>query len=331
MLNDPGADPAPTTSSHDPVDTTPRYTRPKMPTGPRWNGTKPTITPMRSRAIAKKRAWERAQELGLTEGFWTEADVERALYSGDLASAGLSVDLGMTEPARRAFAQLPADGELHWVLLHALATALVVFGARGIVATHAQLAKLLGKARITERRTMAALLELELVTLVTPTHELHACGASSERANAYRLGPAVVRVVHRGIARAHASLLIDSAPGVARNEQPSGTVHTCASGSASDSASGESASSPLGSRLTPEPAAPAAESASPTRLSAASPPVVPDLSAAANESGRAVGPVSRQGETRSVSGSASQGVGGDETPAEVRAMLQAWLAKGGAA
>lgn len=291
MFTDPGI-------PHSPTRNVDKY---RVPTGRRWNKTIPPITPPRARAIADKRRWDRAQELGLTAGFWTESELERALYTGAL-TADRGVRVQITDDVNR---ELDA---LCWRGLLAFATALAVFGARGMIARWDQLADLLGCSNSTARRKVAALVKLELLELVTLTFELHPGGASSYRGGAYKLGGAVGCIELRGtiVAVSCTPLLTPGSGVIHKNEQISGTGEYVCSSPASGSASPRSESSALIAGH-PEPASPG--------VVAASPGIVPDTAALPDESGRAVGPETRQGESCDASRKAPEGEGRDEARA----------------
>jgi len=333
MQTDPGIS---TTNPHSPTTYVDKYgkTHRKKPTGPRWLGRKAPdgraqppggYSQATKQALADIRRWERALALGLLTGFWTEADVDRALYKRELhADRGVAVEI-LDAVAREL-------GERAWRLLEMVATVLVVFRARGVIATWEQLGRFLGVHKNTARADMAILLDLELVTLVTPTFEPIrckkaqqgvrgcACGLctakhppKSRRGGAFTLGPAVHRVLLRGIACARASLTTDSSSDIHKNCEASGTEHTYAFLRRSDSASGEPERALQGYQ-SPEPASPDAVAASPGIDFR-----VPDAS------DRAVGPARREGETCDAPGEAHQGEGRDE----IRELLAERFGRGG--
>lgn len=158
---------------------------------PRWGGKVPAITAHRARAIHAKRAFDAFRKTHPLRRLMTgEEFILRASPGGDLVGRLDWRDVGS---ALTVSVALACRGARRHLLLM-LAAAMRFGGYLGVAATHEELAQVAHLSPRQTRRVVAELVELELVLPPVPLFVRYGA-ASSQRGNAYRVGPAVYAAV----------------------------------------------------------------------------------------------------------------------------------------
>lgn len=194
---------------------------------PRWGGQEVPITPRRARGVRDKRAFEKFRATTPLRRLMTgEEFILRSQLGGDLVGRIAWTDISVALVSSVAYSCRSVQRNL----LVLLAAAMRIGGYLGVAATFDELAQVTHKSVSTTRRAIADLVELELVLAPVPLFVKYGA-VSSQRGNAYRVGPAVYAAVDAArIRERHGQANGCSRPSE-RKEQPSGHVLSCLSGS----------------------------------------------------------------------------------------------------